>query len=75
METIQKNKIYEEQFLLLAFISIVTFKIVMLPQYLVSTASNNSYMVMFFMVAIEVMMLTVVYGIAKHGSILEQDIP
>ncbi len=75
MENIQKNKIYEEQFLLLAFISIVTFKIVMLPQYLVSTASNNSYMVMFFMVAIEIMMLTVVFGIAKNGSILEQDIP
>ncbi|MDE7191358.1 MAG: GerAB/ArcD/ProY family transporter [Clostridia bacterium] len=75
MENIQKNKIYEEQFLLLAFISIVTFKIVMLPQYLVSTASNNSYMVMIFMVAIEIMMLTVVYGVAKNGSILEQDVP
>ncbi|MDE6870147.1 MAG: hypothetical protein K2J75_05410, partial [Clostridia bacterium] len=75
MENIQKNKIYEEQFLLLAFISIVTFKIVMLPQYLISTASNNSYMVMFFMVAIEVMMLTVVFGIVKNGSILEQNIP
>ncbi|MDE6276038.1 MAG: hypothetical protein K2M75_05805 [Clostridia bacterium] len=75
METIQKHKIYEEQFLLLAFISIVTFKIVMLPQYLVASASNNSYMVMAFMIAIEIMMLTVVYGIAKNGSILEQDIP
>lgn len=75
MENIQKNKIYEEQFLLLAFISIVTFKIVMLPQYLVTTASNNSYLVMAFMIAIEVMMLTVVYGIVKNGSILEQDIP
>ena len=75
METIQKNKIYEEQFLLLAFITIVTFKIVMLPQYLVTTASNNGYLVMAFMIAIEIMMLTVVYGIVKNGSILEQDIP
>ena len=75
METIQKHKIYEEQFLLLAFISIVTFKIVMLPQYLVSSVSNNGYMVMAFMIAIEIMMLTVVYGIVQNGSILEQDIP
>ena len=75
MQNIQKNKIYEEQFLLLAFISIVTFKIVMLPQYLVSAAGNNSYMVMAFMIAIELMMLTVVYGIVKNGSILEQDLP
>lgn len=75
MKTIQKHKIYEEQFLLLAFISIVTFKIVMLPQYLVTSASNNSYIVMAFMIAIEVMMLAVVYGIVKNGSILEQNIP
>lgn len=75
METIQKHKIYEEQFLLLAFISIVTFKIVMLPQYLVSSLSNNGYMLMAFMIAIEIMMLTVVYGVVKNGSILEQEIP
>ena len=75
METNQKNKIYEEQFLLLTFISVVTFKIVMLPQYLVHAVSNNGYMVMAFMIAIELMMLTVVYGIVKNGSILEQDIP
>ena len=75
MENIQKNKIYEEQFLLLAFISIVTFKIVMLPQYLVHSATNNGYIVMAFMIAIEIMMLTVVYGVVKNGSILEQDIP
>lgn len=75
MENNQKNKIYEEQFLLLAFISVVTFKIVMLPQYLISSVANNSYIVMAFMVAIEIMMLTVVYGVVKNGSILEQDLP
>lgn len=75
MDNIQKNKIYEEQYLLLAFISVVTFKIVMLPQYLVHAVSNNGYMVMAFMIAIEIMMLTVVYGVVKNGSILEQDIP
>lgn len=75
METNQKNKIYEEQFLLLTFISVVTFKIVMLPQYLVHAVSNNGYMVMAFMIAVELMMLTVVYGVVKNGSILEQDIP
>ncbi len=75
MENNQKNKIYEEQFLLLAFISVVTFKIVMLPQYLISSVANNSYIVMAFMVAIEIMMLTGVYGVVKNGSILEQDLP
>ena len=75
MENNQKNKIYEEQLLLLAFISVVTFKIVMLPQYLISSVANNSYIVMAFMVAIEIMMLTVVYGVVKNGSILEQDLP
>jgi hypothetical protein len=30
---------------------------------------------MAFMVAIEIMMLTVVYGVVKNGSILEQDLP
>ena len=75
METNQNNKIYEEQYLLLCFISVVTFKIVMLPQYLVRSVGNNGYMVMAFMIAIEIMMLAVVYGIVKNGSILEQDIP
>ena len=75
METNQNNKIYEEQYLLLCFISVVTFKIVMLPQYLVRSVGGNGYMVMAFMIAIEIMMLTVVYGIVKNGSILEQDFP
>lgn len=69
------NKIYNEQFLLLAFISLITFKVVMLPQYFVGAAGSQSYMTMFFMIAIEIMMLAVIYGITKNGSILQLDIP
>lgn len=75
MQNKLNNKIYTEQFLLLAFISLITFKVVMLPQYLVKTAGSQSYMTMFFMIAIEIMMLCVVYGITKNGSILQLDIP
>ncbi|MDE6758953.1 MAG: GerAB/ArcD/ProY family transporter [Clostridia bacterium] len=75
MQNKLNNKIYNEQFLLLAFISLITFKVVMLPQYLVKTAGSQSYMTMFFMIAIEIMMLCVVYGITKNGSILQLDIP
>lgn len=75
MQENQNNKIYEEQFLLLAFISVVTFKIVMLPQYFIKTASNNSYMIMAYLIAVEIMMLAIVYGIVKNGSLLEQNIP
>lgn len=69
------NKIYTEQFLLLSFISLITFKVVMLPQYLVSIAGNQSYMIMFYLMCIEIMMLAIVYGIVKNGSILQLDIP
>ncbi|MDE6188856.1 MAG: hypothetical protein K2G37_01040 [Clostridia bacterium] len=75
MQNKLNDKIYNEQFLLLAFISIITFKVVMLPQYFVATAGGQSYMTMFFLVAIEIMMLAVVYGITKNGSILQLDIP
>ncbi|MDE6614594.1 MAG: GerAB/ArcD/ProY family transporter, partial [Clostridia bacterium] len=75
MQNKLNNKIYNEQFLLLAFISLITFKVVMLPQYLVKTAGNQSYMTMFFMIAIEIMLLCIVYGITKNGSILQLNIP
>ena len=75
MQNKLNNKIYNEQFLLLAFISLVTFKVVMLPQYLVKTAGSQSYMTMFYMIAIEIMMLGIVYGITKNGSILQLEIP
>ncbi|MDE7337192.1 MAG: GerAB/ArcD/ProY family transporter [Clostridia bacterium] len=69
------NRIYNEQYLLLAFISLIAFKVVMLPQYLVKTSGSQSVLVMFFMMAIEIMMMCVVYGISKNNSILELDIP
>lgn len=50
MKEDQLNKVYEDQFLLLAFVTIVTFKVVMLPQYFVKAASNNGYMIMAFLV-------------------------
>lgn len=71
----QINKVYEEQFLLLAFITIVTFKVVMLPQYFVKAAGNNGYMIMAFLIIVEIMMMAVVYGITKNGSLLQLDVP
>lgn len=75
MKEDQLNKVYEDQFLLLAFVTIVTFKVVMLPQYFVKAASNNGYMIMAFLVIVEMMMMAVVYGITKHGSLLQLDVP
>ena len=69
------NNIYPEQYLLLAFISIITFKVVMLAQYLVSSAGNEAYITMAIMIAIELMMTAIVYAIIKNGSLLEQDLP
>ncbi len=75
MKSIPANKIYQEQYLLLALISVITLKVVMLPQYLVSTAGHNSYLTMAFLIAVEAMMIAVVYGITKNSSLLELDIP
>ena len=75
MKEDQLNKVYEDQFLLLAFVTIVTFKVVMLPQYFVKAASNNGYMIMAFLVIVEMMMMAVVYGITKNGSLLQLDVP
>lgn len=75
MQNKLNNKIYYEQFLLMSFICLVTFKVVMLPQYLVKTAGNQSFLIMFFLIAIEIMMLCVVFGITKNKSLLELDIP
>ena len=71
----QLNKVFEEQFLLLAFIIIVTFKVVMLPQYFVKAAANNGYLIMAFLVIVEIMMMAIVYGITKNCSLLQLDIP
>ena len=43
MQNKLNNKIYYEQFLLMSFICLVTFKVVMLPQYLVKTAGNQKF--------------------------------
>lgn len=69
------NKIYPEQYLLLAFISILTFKVVMLAQYLVATAGRHGYLTMAIMIPIEIMLMTITYGIIKKGSLFELDIP
>lgn len=69
------DRIYPEQFLLLAFISIMTFKVVMLAQYLVSQAGNQAYISMIAMISVEIMMCAVVYGIISHGSLTRLELP
>ncbi len=69
------DRIYTEQFLLLAFISIMTFKVVMLAQYLVSAAGNEAYITMTVMISVEIMMCALVYGIVSYGSITRLPLP
>lgn len=76
MKPIQSpRQIYSKQYFLIAFISSVAFKVVMLPQYLTVSAGRQAYWTMAIMMAIELLMLTIVYGVVRQGSLLELPIP
>ena len=55
------NLIYNSQFVLIAMVSIITFKILMLPSYLINYASHNAYLCIFIMMSIELIMIVIVY--------------
>ena len=70
-----KDTIYPKQFLLLSFIASLTFKMVMLPQYLCREAGRNAYLTMLYMMVIELLMLAIIYGTISHGGLLQLNIP
>lgn len=55
------NIIFNSQFVLIAMISIITFKVLMLPSYLINYSSHNAYLCMFIMMSIELIMIVIVY--------------
>lgn len=67
--------VYPRQLALLAFIASFTFKVVMLPQYLTGVAGRQSAIVMAYMMAIEVGMFFVIYGIISRTSLLDSAMP
>lgn len=69
------REVHSKQFFLVAFICVVAYKVVMLPQYLSIVAGRQAYWTMAFMMLIELCELAVVYGTIKHGSLLELPLP
>lgn len=63
------DKIYTGQFAILAFISSVCFKIVMLPQYLSATAGRNAWLSMLTLVLADGVALACVYAVVTRTDI------
>ena len=70
-----KNKLYIRQFYILAFISVATFKIGVLPSLLYRQAQSSSLLSMLIMMILEMFIFLILIEISSHGSILEVDIP
>ncbi len=62
-------KIYTGQFAVLAFISAVCFKSVMLPQYLAATAGRNAWLVMLTMAIADGAALACVYAVTTRTDL------
>lgn len=75
MEQRTTNVVYPNQLALLAFIAGFTFKVVMLPQYMAGIAGRNCALAMAYMMAVEVMIFAVIYGVIRRTSLLEAKIP
>lgn len=63
------DKIYTGQFAILAFISSVSFKVVMLPQYLAAVAGRNAWLSVLTMILIDGIALACVYGVTTRTDI------
>ena len=60
------NNVYTGQFAILAFISSVCFKVVMLPQYLAATAGRNAWLAMLTLVLADGAALVCVYAVTTR---------
>lgn len=63
------NKIYTGQFAILAFISSVCFKVVMLPQYLTAIAGRNAWLAMMTLVLADGAALFCVYAVTSRTDL------
>lgn len=63
------DKIYTGQFAILAFISSVCFKVVMLPQYLTSVAGRNAWLAMLTLVLADGAALACVYAVVTRTDL------
>lgn len=62
----ENNLIYKNQLSIMIIITSITFKVVMLPQYMSIYAKNNSFISMAIMMAIEIVMyILIIYSIGK----------
>lgn len=71
----ERNDSYTSQFASVAIISSFTFKTVMLPSYLASTAGHLAYMSVAIMMLLDVFMYCLVYYVAKNINVLKERAP
>lgn len=71
----ERNDSYVSQFASVAIISSFTFKTVMLPSYIASTAGHLAYMSVAIMMLIDIFMYFLVYYVAKNMNILKERAP
>ncbi|MDE5618072.1 MAG: hypothetical protein K2I79_01125 [Clostridia bacterium] len=69
------NVVYPRQLALLAFIAAFTFKVVMLPQYLSGVAGRQSALAMAYIMAVEIAMFFIIYGVISRTSLLQSAMP
>lgn len=69
----KNNTVYRNQFACMALISAVTFKMVMLPQYMARIAGNNSYISIAIMMCIEIAMYSMVYLVSSRINFIKED--
>lgn len=70
-----RNTVYPTQFALLVFISCVTFKVVMLPAYIMGVSGRNAWISMLLMLAIEGIILALVFSTVKYGTLFTLPMP
>lgn len=71
----ERNDSYVSQFASVAIISSFTFKTVMLPSYISSTAGHLAYMSVAIMMIVDIFMYFLVYYVAKNMNILKERAP
>lgn len=71
----ERNDSYVSQFASVAIISSFTFKTVMLPSYIASTAGHLAYMSVAIMMIVDIFMYFLVYYVAKNMNILKERAP
>lgn len=68
--SIISNQIYKNQFAIIAFMTMIVFKIAMLPKYLSNSSGSDAIFSVLVLLAIEVIMYIVVFFIARDINLL-----